>query len=92
MLVVTSHAAQLVRHLVNEADLPYGSGMRIVVDPVHQSLSMSLASAPQPRDTVVTADEAHVFLTRSVSERLSGSTLRAQIAPTRQAFFLEETH
>jgi hypothetical protein len=89
VLTFTADAAILVRRLIDATDLPDGSGMRIIVHPVHDSLSMDLAAFPHPEDALIATDGARLFLTGAASDRLRGSTLRAEISARRTAFFLD---
>jgi len=89
MLTISDEAAQLVRTLTQDADLPEDAGVRIVVDPRHNSLSMSLANEPEPADVVVATHGARVFLTASASRRLERRTLRAELTDSRTLFFLD---
>ena len=89
MLVISDEAAQLVHALTGAADLPEQAGLRIVIDPTHNSLSMALATQPEPADIVVTSQGAHVFLTASASRRLQRRTLMADLTVSRTMFFLD---
>lgn len=89
MLVISGEAAQLVRTLAEDADLPDHAGLRIVVDPTHNSLSMALAAEPDPADVVVATQGARVFMTASASRRLQRRTLRAELTDSRTLFFLD---
>lgn len=89
MLLISDEAAQLVRTLTHDADLPEQAGLRIVVDPTHNSLSMALAAEPQPADVVVATQGARVFLTALASRRLQRRTLRAELTDSRTLFFLD---
>ena len=89
MLMISDEAAQLVRALTDDADLPERAGLRIVVDPTHNSLSMALAMGPQPADVVVATQGARVFLTALASRRLHRRTLRAELTDGRTLFFLD---
>lgn len=88
MLTVTKDAATLIRELSRKAGAPSPSGLRIVIDPVHDSLSMSLASCAAPGDTVVASGDTRVFLSSAASQRLATRTLRADTTATRSSFFL----
>lgn len=88
MLSISQDAATLVRTLTRDADLPDDAGVRIIIDPTHHSLSMDLARNPEPRDAIVTAHGAHVFLTQPVVERLERRTLRAEVTEARSLFFI----
>lgn len=89
MLMLSDEAARLVRTLTHDADLPKDAGVRIVVDPRHNSLSMALATEPEPADVVVARQGARVFLTASASRRLQRRTLRAELTDSRTLFFLD---
>ena len=89
MLTISEDAAHLVRALTRDADLPKDAGVRIVVDPTHNSLSMGLASAPEPADVVVARHGARVFLTPSAARRLRRRTLKAEVHKNRRLFFLD---
>jgi iron-sulfur cluster assembly protein len=88
MLDLTETAATLVRHLVEESDLPSGAGLRIATDERHHSLSMALVTAEAVDDAVVTKQGAHLFLAPSVARRLTHRTLCAEMTGNRSLFFL----
>ena len=89
MLRITEDAATLVCALTNESDRSGQSGLRIIVDPVNNSLSMGIASAPALADAVVSRGAARVFLSPSASYRLQRRTLRAELSADRSLFFLD---
>ena len=89
MFRISDEAARLVHALTGAADLPEPAGLRIVIDPTHNSLSMALATEPQPSDIVVASHGARVFLTASASQRLQRRTLRAELTSSRTLFFLD---
>lgn len=88
MLTISNDAATLIRALCQKAAQPSQSGLRIVIDPAHDSLSMSLATRPSAGDTVVASGETRVFLSSAASQRLATRTLRADITGKRTSFFL----
>jgi Fe-S cluster assembly iron-binding protein IscA len=88
MLRITDDARTLICTLTATTATTGRSGLRIVVNPVHNSLSMSVARAPEPSDSVVSRGQARVFLSPSASRRLHRRTLRAEVSETRSAFFL----
>lgn len=88
MLIVTKDAATLIRALSEKAGAPSRSGLRIVIDPLHNSLSMSLAACAAPGDKVVASGETQVFLSSDASRRLATRTLHANTTATRSSFFL----
>lgn len=87
--MISDEAARLVRTLTHDADLPEDAGVRIVVDPRHNSLSMALAAKPDPADVVIAAHGARVFLTASASQRLQRRTLNAEHTDSRTRFFVD---
>jgi len=89
MLKITSEAACLTRRLVREGSSPRQGGLRIVLNPVTDSLSMGLAPAPEPADAVVAQDGAMLFLSQPAAQRLENLTLRAEISTTKSVFFLD---
>jgi Fe-S cluster assembly iron-binding protein IscA len=89
MLEMTADAARLVCDVTNQADSSAEAGLRIVVDPVHDSLSMAIAATPAREDAVITRDGARVFLSRSAARRLHQRTLRAELSANRSLFFLD---
>jgi hypothetical protein len=89
MLRITEDAATLVCALTSHADDSGHSGLRIVVDPVHHSLSMGIASSPAPADTLVIKGAAQVFLSPSAAQRLRLRTLCAELSSDRSLFFLD---
>lgn len=88
MLTVSPEAAVLVRQLVETADLPEGSGVRIVIDGQHHSLSMGLARGPEPQDDVILSGGACVFLSQPATGRLEARTLEAEVTDLRSVFYL----
>lgn len=88
MLIVTKEAATLIRALSTRAGAPSPSGLRIVIDPVHDSLSMSLVSCAVAGDATVTRGETQVFLSAAASQRLAQRTLHANTTAGRSSFFL----
>jgi Fe-S cluster assembly iron-binding protein IscA len=89
MLKITEDAATLVTALTSAEDRSGQSGLRIIIDPVHHSLSMGIARRPQPADTVVSKGSAHVFLAPSAAHLLRRRTLRAELSADRSLFFLD---
>jgi iron-sulfur cluster assembly protein len=88
MLTVTDKAAALICSLIDATERSDRSGLRIVVDPDHHSLSMSLARDPSPSDDIVETRGARVYLSPSASRRLDKQTLRASTSESRSSFFL----
>lgn len=89
VLRITEDAATLVCTLIRDSDRCGQSGLRIVVDPIHHSLSMSIESAPAPDDAVVRRGAAQVYLSPPAAHRLRRRTLRAELSADRSLFFLD---
>jgi Fe-S cluster assembly iron-binding protein IscA len=89
MLRITEDAATLVRTLTSNAGRAGDAGLRVIVDPVNDSLSMGLSDAPAESDAVVSKDAALVFLSPSAAHRLDKRTLRAELSEDRSLFFLD---
>ena len=91
MLRITEDAAQLVTKLTDDAHLAAGAGLRIGVDPRHDSLEMTLAEAPDVMDSVSTSHGVSVFLAPKAAARLHHSVLRADFGTGRATFFLDRS-
>ena len=89
MLTITEEAATLISTLTQDAELVEQAGLRLVVDPTHQSLSMDLAESPAEEDAVVVGHGARVFLSPSAADLLDAGTLQAEITEERSRFFLD---
>ena len=89
MLTITDEAASLIRALCCQVNAAAGSGLRLSIDAQHDSLSMALAPAAAPRDAVVHAGGALVFLSPAAADRLITRTLKASRNAERSSFFLK---
>lgn len=89
VLRVTLEAATLVQRLTQVKGLRPEAGLRITTDPVHQSLRMLMVPVPDPLDTVLTEHGAFLFIATAAEPALRRGTLRAELAPSRTAFFLD---
>lgn len=90
MFSITKHAATLARTLTKRANGSPEAGLRIRIDPRHDSLSMGIAAEPAPEDVVLTKDDARVFLSPAAADRLGDRTMRADITEDRATFFLDD--
>lgn len=88
MFGFTDDAATLIRSLVRGSGLEDGGGLRLIIDPVRASLSMSLAARPDTTDSVIVRDDVRVFVARAAAARLHARTLHAEVTERRPAFFL----
>jgi Fe-S cluster assembly iron-binding protein IscA len=89
MLNMTEDAAHLTRTLAHRGSRPGRGGLRIILNPDTDSLSMGLAAAPEDADAVIARDGALLFVSVPAAERLQGRTLCAEITSTRSTFFLD---
>lgn len=88
MIHISDEAADLIRSLVAESDLPDSAGLRLGTDDETHALAMDLTPAPRESDVVLLADGAVLFVSPNAAVRTGGQTLRAQV-DGRPAFFLE---
>lgn len=89
MLEITEEAASLVRILADRESVPEGGGLRIVLNPATDSLSMGLAAAPDTSDAVIARAGARLFLSPPAVQRTQGRRLCAEITDARALFFLD---
>lgn len=86
MLTLTDRAAEAVRTLTDQSDLPDDSaGLRIVSHGAAQNsgqgqLSLSLTQGPQSGDAVVETGPARVFLEAEAAQALIDQQLDATVA------------
>ncbi len=79
MLNVTGQAADLIKELVADADLPEEAGLRLAQRDDHTALGMSLAAEAASDDVVLVENNAMVFVGPMAAERVSGQTLDAEV-------------
>jgi Fe-S cluster assembly iron-binding protein IscA len=87
-LNLSKDAAELVRELVSQSDLPSSAGLRLGTDDDTHALAMSLEAEPRADDVVVEHDGAAVWISPLAAARLEDQTLQAQLLP-RPAFFVD---
>jgi Fe-S cluster assembly iron-binding protein IscA len=78
MLQVTDSAAEAVKAMLAEAELPDGAGLRIAVDEAEDAVDLLLEDAAAEGDSVVTQDGAQVFLDATAAAALADKVLDAQ--------------
>jgi iron-sulfur cluster assembly protein len=88
MFTCTDSAADLIRTLLDAADLPDRAGLRLALDPTTWSLAMSLAPGPVEYDRVHAHGDVRVFLAPSALPRLDRRVLDAEVSEGARAFFL----
>jgi iron-sulfur cluster assembly protein len=82
MLTITSTAAEAIRAIVENTDVPEEGGIRISVarqNGAQASLELAVTPAPMEGDEVLDAKGAHVFLDELASVALDDKSLDAQI-------------
>ncbi|MFC5994036.1 adhesin [Pseudonocardia hispaniensis] len=82
MLAITSTAAEAIRSLTANADLPEGGGLRIAATSPDQGLELSLAPEPVAQDTVLSGDGVSVFLEATAAQVLDDMVLDVQPVTT----------
>ncbi|WP_028929097.1 adhesin [Pseudonocardia asaccharolytica] len=78
MLAITDNAAEAIKSLTANADLPEGGGLRIAATNPDQGLELSLAAQPVEQDTVLSGDGVSVFLEATAAQVLDDMVLDVQ--------------
>ncbi|SEF93688.1 Fe-S cluster assembly iron-binding protein IscA [Thermomonospora echinospora] len=82
MLTLTSGAVQVIRTVTANPELPPETGIRIASGVNgSQTLSLSVAPAPEAGDEIVEEEGARVYLEPGAAELLQDKTLDAQVDP-----------
>lgn len=84
MLAITDTAAEAIRSLTADAELPEGGGLRIASTDPDQGLELSLAAKPVESDTVLAGGGVVVFLEPVAAEVLDDKVLDVQPVSTEQ--------
>jgi Fe-S cluster assembly iron-binding protein IscA len=83
MLAVTDIAAEAIKSLTTDAQLPDGGGLRITSpNPQQGGLELSLAERPADDDVVVGEGRSAVFVEAAVAPMLDDQVLDVQPAPS----------
>lgn len=83
MLAITETAAEAIKTLTADAQLPDGGGLRIAAPDPEQGLELSLAPQPAADDVVLGGDGLAVFLEPVAAQALDDKVLDvAQVADT----------
>jgi len=93
VLTITDTAAEAIRGIVAETELPDGAGLRIATvagNGGDAALEVSVAETPAATDQVVSESGARVFVEADAVELLDDKQLDAQIEGTRVGFTLSE--
>jgi iron-sulfur cluster assembly protein len=82
MLTITSNAAEAIRAIVENTDVPEEGGIRISIarqNGAEASLELALSPAPMEGDEVLDANGAHVFLDELAAVALDDKSLDAEM-------------
>ena len=93
MLTITSNAAEAIRAIVENTDVPEEGGIRISVarqNGAQASLELAVSPAPLEGDEVLDAQGAHVFLDELAVLALDDKSLDAQIEEGEISFGIVE--
>ena len=93
MLTITSNAAEAIRAIVDNTDVPEEGGIRISVarqNGAQASLELAISPAPLEGDEVLDAEGAHVFLDELAVLALDDKSLDAQIEEGEISFGIVE--
>jgi Fe-S cluster assembly iron-binding protein IscA len=78
MLAITETAAEAIKSLTADAQLPDGGGLRIAAPDPEQGLELSLAPQPGAEDVVLGGDGLAVFLEPVAAQALDDKVLDVQ--------------
>jgi Fe-S cluster assembly iron-binding protein IscA len=78
MLAITDTAAEAIKSLTTDAELPESGGLRIAATDPGQGLELSLAAQADQSDTVLTGEGLNVFLEPMAAEVLEDKILDVQ--------------
>lgn len=81
MLAITDTAAEAIKSLTTDAELPDGGGLRIASSDPGQGLELTLAGRPATDDVVLSGDGVTVFLEPAAAEVLDDKILDVQRVP-----------
>ena len=82
MLAITDLAAEAIKTLTTDAELPEGGGLRIAAPDPQEGLELTLAGQPAQDDVVLSGDGVAVFLEPVAAQVLDDKVLDVQQAPT----------
>jgi iron-sulfur cluster assembly protein len=80
VLTLTDNAAQVIRSVSDEPEVPPDTGLRIASGPEGSgSLSLSVTAGPEAGDEVVESHGVRVYLESEAAEMLNDKTLDAEV-------------
>jgi iron-sulfur cluster assembly protein len=86
MLMLTENATKVIGALVDNPEMPDGSGLRIAAAP--EGLTVSPAELPEATDQVIEDQSARVFVETEAAAALDDKVLDAQVDDSGQVQFL----
>lgn len=93
MLALTEEATTAIRGIVDAADLPDESGLRITVDHIGEgeaALNLNFVAEAEAEDQVVAEEGAQVFLDEEAADLLDDKVLDALVVGDRISFSIVE--
>jgi Fe-S cluster assembly iron-binding protein IscA len=78
MLAITDNAAEAIKSLTSDAELPDGGGLRISAPDPEQGLELTLAGQPAAEDVVLAGEGVSVFLEPMAAQVLDDKVLDVQ--------------
>jgi Fe-S cluster assembly iron-binding protein IscA len=81
MLAITENAAEAIKSLSSDAELPQDGGLRITAPDPEQGLELALAQSADEQDTVLRGEGVVVFLEPTAARILDDKVLDVQAVP-----------
>lgn len=81
MLAITENAAEAIKSLSTDAELPDDGGLRITAPQPEEGLELALAQAADEQDTVLRGEGVAVFLEPTAAQILDDKVLDVQAVP-----------
>lgn len=78
MLAITENAAEAIKTLSTDAELPEEGGLRITAPDPEQGLELALAQGADAQDTVLRGEGVAVFLEPAAAQMLDDKVLDVQ--------------
>lgn len=82
MLTLSADAAQAIKQVVASSEAGESGGIRVTMQPLDEDrakLELSVASSPEPTDTMVEQEGANVYLDKKVAAFLDDKILDASL-------------
>ena len=81
MLAITENAAEAIKSLSTDAELPTDGGLRITAPQPEEGLELALAQSADEQDTVLRGEGVAVFLEPTAAQMLDDKVLDVQAVP-----------